>query len=126
MKQITEKQYLSLTDKIYHTLMAMPDMGMGEMGEARDESIRIADEWLSENGIAFPEPQPIEQSKEGFTGGKYWYRESTSVYNPHYVVENTKGEIFAHIYHNAFNSVMQADKAAKQFVSILNRINHKP
>ena len=51
MKQLTENQYLSLVDSIYSTLMAMPEMGMGEMGDARDEAERIVDSWAKENEI---------------------------------------------------------------------------
>lgn len=48
---ITIIQYKSLCDKIYDTLMAMPDMGLGEMGECRDEADRIVTEWCEENNI---------------------------------------------------------------------------
>ncbi len=41
----------ALKTKIYDTLIAMPEMGLGEMGECRDEADRIVDEWLEENEI---------------------------------------------------------------------------
>ncbi len=50
---ITENQYVSLTHKIYEKLMESDEMGMGEMGECRDESIRIVEEWMEENSITF-------------------------------------------------------------------------
>lgn len=46
-----DEWYTSLIDKIYSSLMSMPGVGMGEMGEARDEATRIVDEWMSENKI---------------------------------------------------------------------------
>lgn len=52
MSEITKVQYDALKDEIYNTLMAMPDMGMGEMGEATDEANRIVTEWCEEQGIA--------------------------------------------------------------------------
>lgn len=51
MNTITEKQYRSLKQKIYLTLLDHPDMGMGEMGECEDEAARIIDEWTKENNI---------------------------------------------------------------------------
>lgn len=53
--KITVIQYDSLVTKIYETLMAMPDMGMGEMGEAKDTASSIVDEWMSENGFELDE-----------------------------------------------------------------------
>ncbi len=58
METITLKQYESLIQKIYDTLMAMPDMGMGEMGESKDEATRIVDEWMEENSITLNEEEP--------------------------------------------------------------------
>lgn len=51
MIQITDEQYNSLVTKIYDSIMAMPDMGMGEMGEVTDEAKRIVDEWIQENNF---------------------------------------------------------------------------
>lgn len=51
MQTITTEQIKSLQDKIYSKLMGNPDMGMGEMGECRDESKRIVWEWMEENNI---------------------------------------------------------------------------
>jgi len=51
MNQLTEKQYYSLIDKIYSTLISLPEMGLGEMGECKDEAERIVDEWMEENLI---------------------------------------------------------------------------
>lgn len=64
MLQITQKQYDSLVDGIYSSLMSVKsytlegeelEMGMGEMGEARDEAERIVNEWMEENKITIPE-----------------------------------------------------------------------
>jgi hypothetical protein len=33
---------------IYNSLMSMPDMGLGEMGEAYDEADRIVDDWIEQ------------------------------------------------------------------------------
>jgi len=51
MKTITTHELRSLEDKIYSKLMEHPDMGMGEMGECRDEASRIVGEWMQENNI---------------------------------------------------------------------------
>jgi hypothetical protein len=51
MDTITQKSYNALTEKIYETLMSNEDFGLGEMGSCRDESERIADEWIEENNI---------------------------------------------------------------------------
>lgn len=51
MKQITEQQFNSLADIIYETLIQMPDMGMGEMGECRDTAESIINEWAEKEGI---------------------------------------------------------------------------
>jgi hypothetical protein len=48
---ITKKQYDSLTQSIYDTLMENPDFGLGERGECRDEAARIVDDWMEDNGI---------------------------------------------------------------------------
>ncbi len=46
---ITEKQLESLEQKIYETLILNPDVGLGELGECRDEAKRIVKEWVEEN-----------------------------------------------------------------------------
>lgn len=51
MDTITQKSYNALIEKIYETLMSNEDFGLGEMGSCRDESERIADEWIEENNI---------------------------------------------------------------------------
>lgn len=51
MKQITKQQYDSLKKKIYDTLMAMPDMGLGEAGEAMETAETLIDDWMKENNI---------------------------------------------------------------------------
>ena len=60
MNKITENQHESLVDSIYSTLMNIKimdsegneiEMGMGEMGEARDEAERIVKEWAENNNI---------------------------------------------------------------------------
>ncbi len=53
--KITLLQYDRLVSKIYDALMAMPDMGMGEMGEAKDSATMIVDEWMRENSIQLDE-----------------------------------------------------------------------
>jgi hypothetical protein len=53
--EMTQDLYDSLTAKIYSTLMAHPDMGMGEMGACADEADRIVDEWMQENNLSIPE-----------------------------------------------------------------------
>lgn len=49
---LTAQQIQSLEDKIYDSLMSAPDVGMGEMGEARDEAISIVLNWMLENNIS--------------------------------------------------------------------------
>lgn len=58
--QLTEQQYKSLIQGIYESLMGLTipcecekecSLGMGEMGEARDEAERIVDEWMETNKI---------------------------------------------------------------------------
>lgn len=46
MTQITEKQYNLLVSEIYDTLINMPEMGLGEMGECTDTAKIIVDNWL--------------------------------------------------------------------------------
>lgn len=53
MTQISEKQYESLVKCIYETLIANPELGIGEMGECTQEAERIVDEWMQKEGIIF-------------------------------------------------------------------------
>ncbi len=53
MTTITEKQYESLKEIIYDSLIANPENGLGEMGACRDEAERIADEWMEKENITF-------------------------------------------------------------------------
>jgi hypothetical protein len=48
---ITEAQRQELIDTLYDSFMGMPDMGMGEMGECRDEAESIVNGWLAKNNI---------------------------------------------------------------------------
>lgn len=52
---LSAKQYKSLEDGIYATLISAPDMGMGEMGECRDEAERIIKEWADNEQITIEE-----------------------------------------------------------------------
>jgi len=38
----------ALKRAIFDSLMSMPDMGLGEMGEAYDEADRIVDDWIEQ------------------------------------------------------------------------------
>lgn len=60
MQKISEQQYKSLSELIYGKLMESEEMGMGEMGECRDEADRIIDEWLEVENITLEE-MPSEQ-----------------------------------------------------------------
>jgi hypothetical protein len=51
MQTITKKQYDSLTQSIYDTLITPSCMGMGEMGDCKMEAERIVDKWMEDNGI---------------------------------------------------------------------------
>ncbi|MEO6302693.1 MAG: hypothetical protein ABIP51_05940 [Bacteroidia bacterium] len=55
MKNITEKQFDSLVNKIYSSLIANPDFGLGEMGSCKEEAERIVRDWMSEETIIFKE-----------------------------------------------------------------------
>lgn len=48
---MTQKQIESLENKIYESLIANPENGLGEMGACRDEAQRIVSEWVNDNGI---------------------------------------------------------------------------
>lgn len=50
-QSVGEKVYTLLVDKIYSTLIAAPEMGLGEMGGVRDEAERIVKEWMEESGV---------------------------------------------------------------------------
>lgn len=52
---MTTTQYNALVEKIYQSFMNLPDFGLGEMGEARDEAKRIVNEWMAENNIKLTE-----------------------------------------------------------------------
>lgn len=52
--QLTE----SLRNKIYDSLIANPDYGLGEVNECRDEAARIVSDWMDENNLVEIEPEP--------------------------------------------------------------------
>jgi len=56
MQTITEQQRQSLEERIYMSFMANPELGMGEMGEARDEANRIVSEWMEKEKIVDLDP----------------------------------------------------------------------
>lgn len=41
-----ENQINALIDGIYNSIMANDEFGLGEMGAARDEAVRIVMEWI--------------------------------------------------------------------------------
>jgi len=51
MNQITEYQRSLLATEIYATLIAMPDMGLGEIGECKDTADTITQEWVKKAGL---------------------------------------------------------------------------
>lgn len=51
MSQINIENIESLQESIYNTLMKMEGMGMGEMGEAREEADRMVLDWIEEQEI---------------------------------------------------------------------------
>jgi hypothetical protein len=67
---INQPQYKSLRKKIYDTLMAMPDMGMGEAGEAGDTAEHIIDEWMDENGLTLDD-KPKDEGTDTATTTKH-------------------------------------------------------
>lgn len=44
--RLTEQQHIDLVDVIYEWIMYNDDMGMGDMGDARDEAEQIVRRWL--------------------------------------------------------------------------------
>lgn len=44
--QLTDQQHIDLVDVIYEWIMYNEDMGLGEMGDARDEAEQIVRRWL--------------------------------------------------------------------------------
>lgn len=44
--QLTDQQHIDLVDVIYEWIMFNEDMGLGEMGDARDEAEQIVRRWL--------------------------------------------------------------------------------
>jgi hypothetical protein len=48
----------SLRRKIYESLIANPDYGLGEVNECRDEAARIVADWMDENNLVEIEPEP--------------------------------------------------------------------
>jgi hypothetical protein len=48
---ITEQHYQDSVQKIYEVLVSMPTIGLGEMGECREEATRILDAFMEEQNI---------------------------------------------------------------------------
>ena len=48
----------SLRNKIYESLIANPENGLGEINDCRDEAARIVQEWMDENNLVEIEPEP--------------------------------------------------------------------
>lgn len=44
--RLSDQQHIDLVDVIYEWIMANEDMGLGDMGDARDEAERIVRTWL--------------------------------------------------------------------------------
>jgi hypothetical protein len=57
---LTFSQTEALETKIYNTFMAMPELSMGEMGDAKDEATRIVRDWAEENNIEILNPEDWE------------------------------------------------------------------
>lgn len=52
--QLTDQQYIDLVDVIYEWIMYNEEMGLGEMGDARDEAEQIVRRWLKRtNSVNF-------------------------------------------------------------------------
>lgn len=85
MTQITEKQYKSLKQGIYMTLISSQyiteggevcERGMGEMGECDDAAQLIIDDWMKEENIELVEEITVPQEVKKFEvyycyGGQY-------------------------------------------------------
>jgi len=50
-----QQQIDALENKIYESLIANPENGLGEMGACREEAQRIVREWVKENDITIVE-----------------------------------------------------------------------
>lgn len=61
---ITEASRLALIQGIYDTLMSSPDVGLGEMGEAREEATRIVDDWAEKNNVVIQTPEDMPADLE--------------------------------------------------------------
>lgn len=55
MTQLTKQQYDSLVKGIFDTLVANPDVGLGEVAQCRETAEWIVNEWAEANGIETPE-----------------------------------------------------------------------
>ncbi len=60
---MTQLQIDALENKIYESLIANPENGLGEMGACRDEAQRIVSEWVNENGITIESDNVPEWKK---------------------------------------------------------------
>ncbi len=70
---ITENQKQDLITGIYNVLIGNPEVGLGEMGECREEATTIVNEWIERNQIVVTESQDREflikdHSGRGFAG----------------------------------------------------------
>jgi len=63
MNQITEYQRSLLATEIYDTLIAMPDMGLGEIGECKDTADIITQEWVKKAGLNVVEEDNTQDPK---------------------------------------------------------------
>ena len=52
--QLTDQQHIDLVDVIYEWIMASEDMGLADIGDARDEAEQIVRRWLKRtNSVNF-------------------------------------------------------------------------
>ncbi len=52
--QLTDQQHIDLVDVIYEWIMASEDMGLADIGDARDEAEQIVKRWLKRtNSVNF-------------------------------------------------------------------------
>ena len=51
MTTLTDAQHQDLINRIFETLKSNPEIGLGEVGECRDEADRIVQEWIEANQI---------------------------------------------------------------------------